>query len=598
MGRERLDEIKLAFNAAPEKHPIRILIATDAAREGVNFQNHCADLFHFDVPWNPSRMEQRNGRIDRKLQRQPEVRCYYFVYTQRPEDEVIRTLVRKTETIQKELGSLSPVLEKRIEDILAGGLKSDSAALITKVTAESEERNASKKNRNPSANVAKTLMRNSQNSKTNLKESNSFVGLNKTHFQNALSLGLELNHASALKPIPHTHPQRWIFPNIDSASWAHTLDSLRSPRTKDHKTWQDWRTACPVKPVVFESPEFIEDTCVHLHLEHRVVQRLLGRFRAQGFVYDDLARACVGQTDDAIRRVILIGRLSLYGHGAARLHDELVMVTARWVDPIGRTEELKPYKEDVEKTTIQSLEKSFEQARHRKVGPDVEAKLKTHAPQDVKELLPYLQDRANAVAAKAIKLLDERGLRESKELRSIIEGQRKRILKLQGEDSKQMTLGFDERELRQKEADRKAWTRRLSDIDRELREEPEQIIRNYEVQTSRLEPLGVVYLWPSRGKYKMTYDPVVKVHQEWLGFLQPVGLVVSPTALKDAQAQLARNVIREQEILLRHTHEVHDENGNPKHRLNRFADFAKEFWQWEDTDLATPPESLSTALQE
>ncbi len=96
MGRDRLDTIKLAFNASPEKHPLRILIATDAAREGVNFQNHCADLFHFDVPWNPSRMEQRNGRIDRKLQREKEVRCHYFVYTQRPEDEVIRTLVRKS----------------------------------------------------------------------------------------------------------------------------------------------------------------------------------------------------------------------------------------------------------------------------------------------------------------------------------------------------------------------------------------------------------------------------------------------------------------------------------------------------------------------
>jgi hypothetical protein len=118
-GGARLDEIKKAFNASPDLQPLRILIATDAAREGVNFQNYCADLFHFDVPWNPSRMEQRNGRIDRKLQREEVVRCHYFVFTQRPEDHVIRTLVRKTETIRKELGSLSPVLERRIEDLLA-----------------------------------------------------------------------------------------------------------------------------------------------------------------------------------------------------------------------------------------------------------------------------------------------------------------------------------------------------------------------------------------------------------------------------------------------------------------------------------------------
>ena len=65
---EEREEIKRAFNAPPESNPIRILIATDAAREGLNLQAHCWHLFHFDVPWNPSRMEQRNGRIDRKLQ--------------------------------------------------------------------------------------------------------------------------------------------------------------------------------------------------------------------------------------------------------------------------------------------------------------------------------------------------------------------------------------------------------------------------------------------------------------------------------------------------------------------------------------------------
>jgi superfamily II DNA/RNA helicase len=54
------EEIKTAFNTEPEQHPVRILIATDAAREGLNLQAHCWNVFHFDVPWNPSRMEQRN----------------------------------------------------------------------------------------------------------------------------------------------------------------------------------------------------------------------------------------------------------------------------------------------------------------------------------------------------------------------------------------------------------------------------------------------------------------------------------------------------------------------------------------------------------
>jgi hypothetical protein len=55
----------------------------------VNLQGRCSDLFHYDIPWNPGRLEQRNGRIDRTLQSEPEVRCHYFFYPQRTEDEVM-----------------------------------------------------------------------------------------------------------------------------------------------------------------------------------------------------------------------------------------------------------------------------------------------------------------------------------------------------------------------------------------------------------------------------------------------------------------------------------------------------------------------------
>src|SRR4029079_12724833 len=109
---------KTAFNADPKKHPLRILLCTDAAREGINLQTHCADLFHFDVPGNPSRMEQRNGRMDRKLQPSPEVRCHYFVYRQRAEDRVLQAVVRKAETIRRELGSLAQVVEGRLATAL------------------------------------------------------------------------------------------------------------------------------------------------------------------------------------------------------------------------------------------------------------------------------------------------------------------------------------------------------------------------------------------------------------------------------------------------------------------------------------------------
>ncbi len=118
----------------PGGTPLRILLATDAAREGLNFQAHCTDLFHFDLPWNPGRIEQRNGRIDRKLQPAPEVRCHYFVLPQRVEDRVLEVLVKKTETIRKDLGSLSKVIDDDIERQLGQGIRHrDAEQLATEI---------------------------------------------------------------------------------------------------------------------------------------------------------------------------------------------------------------------------------------------------------------------------------------------------------------------------------------------------------------------------------------------------------------------------------------------------------------------------------
>ena len=123
-SRQRREDIKHAFNTEPQDHPLRILIATDAAREGLNLQRHCCDLFHFDLPWNPSRLDQRNGRIDRKLQPADEVFCRYFIFEQRPEDRVFRVLVEKAERIREELGSVGKVLEGRAAKSIERGRNS------------------------------------------------------------------------------------------------------------------------------------------------------------------------------------------------------------------------------------------------------------------------------------------------------------------------------------------------------------------------------------------------------------------------------------------------------------------------------------------
>ena len=107
-GRARRREVQRRFNADPAQEPLHILIATDAAREGLNLQAHCSDLFHFDLPWNPGRIEQRNGRIDRKLQPAAEVNCHYFALPQRMEDRVLEVLVTTANTTPTWSGPTSP----------------------------------------------------------------------------------------------------------------------------------------------------------------------------------------------------------------------------------------------------------------------------------------------------------------------------------------------------------------------------------------------------------------------------------------------------------------------------------------------------------
>src|SRR5437763_14446983 len=132
-GTDRREEVKRAFNADPDSEPLRILICTDAAREGINLQTHCSDLIHFDLPWNPSRLEQRNGRIDRKMQPAKQVFCRYFRYEQREADIVLEALVRKTEVIQTQLGSAGQVIEQRIKDRLeAAGIDRGKAETLAR----------------------------------------------------------------------------------------------------------------------------------------------------------------------------------------------------------------------------------------------------------------------------------------------------------------------------------------------------------------------------------------------------------------------------------------------------------------------------------
>jgi SNF2 family DNA or RNA helicase len=73
------ERIKSQWQEPPSDYQVRVLLATDAASEGISLQRHCHLLAHAEIPWNPNRMEQRNGRVDRHGQTAPEVLVHHLV---------------------------------------------------------------------------------------------------------------------------------------------------------------------------------------------------------------------------------------------------------------------------------------------------------------------------------------------------------------------------------------------------------------------------------------------------------------------------------------------------------------------------------------
>ncbi len=92
--------------------PRRVLVATDCLSEGINLQEGFDAVLHYDLPWNPNRLEQREGRVDRYGQQRPVVRAILLYGEDNPVDgAVIRVLLRKAREIRRTLGTHVPVPE-------------------------------------------------------------------------------------------------------------------------------------------------------------------------------------------------------------------------------------------------------------------------------------------------------------------------------------------------------------------------------------------------------------------------------------------------------------------------------------------------------
>ena len=118
MGTAERDSVKAAFNDPAAD--VRILVATDAASEGLNLHRTARYLLHYDCPWNPSRLEQRNGRLDRYGQAR-DVTVQHFDSTADADVRFLGHVIRKADEIREDLGSANEIFDRAVRRRLIRG---------------------------------------------------------------------------------------------------------------------------------------------------------------------------------------------------------------------------------------------------------------------------------------------------------------------------------------------------------------------------------------------------------------------------------------------------------------------------------------------
>ncbi|PQP51317.1 DISARM system SNF2-like helicase DrmD [Mycolicibacterium austroafricanum] len=313
---EDREYIRSQFTADPTEEPVRVLLATDAAGEGIDLQNHCHRLVNFDIPFNPSRLEQRIGRIDRYGQAEtPEV--FHFVpddksSTYATDANFMARIARKIAQVEVDLGSANQVIGDEIQEHFARrkpvkrkakGL--DGNQVIQEALAGGIELNTR----------LTELERGYDASRADLH-------LEPQNLRRVVDTALRINHQLPLEPVGDADTDAEVFavPPL-SPSWQDTLRGLATRLKPD-----------VLRPITFD-PTAAEGRAdlVYVHLGHPIVQkaqRLLRRSlwsvdstlnRATAVVIDDMAESFVA----AVTRMVLVGR------GGVRLHEEVFLVGVR-----------------------------------------------------------------------------------------------------------------------------------------------------------------------------------------------------------------------------------------------------------------------------
>ncbi|MBD2112539.1 MULTISPECIES: DISARM system SNF2-like helicase DrmD [Cyanophyceae] len=487
-GMESLEreKVKAAFQTDPEKSPVRILLATDAASEGLDLQNYCSRLIHYEIPWNPNRMEQRNGRIDRHGQRAASVQVYHFVgkgYREtatagvKPGDlegdlEFLMRAALKVNAIREDLGKVGPVIAAQVEEAMLGRRVTLDTALAER---ESEPLRRMLK-------FERSVRDRIEQLKEQLSETRRTLRLTPEHIESVVSIGLELAEQPALMPVevPDVNGTVYSLPAL-KGSWADCSDGLDHPHTKE------------IRPIVFDpNLSHGRDDVVLVHLNHRLVQMCLRLLRAEVWSREGrkrLHRVTARLVPSSALEhpvVVAYGRLVILGGDQQRLHEEVI--TAGGMLKEGRFSRLN----------VGQVQQALAAALPEQVPESFQQRLMDLWPGHKDQLLRSLEVRMDERTNGLQKALQDRCDKEVADITAIMTELRQQILKeLEQPEVEQLTL-FSTTEKEQFERNLSSLQLRVEQIPQEIEQESAIIRSRFHDPTPRLFPLAVTYLIPQK----------------------------------------------------------------------------------------------------
>ena len=478
---EDREQIKAAFQASPSLAPVRILLATDAASEGIDLQNHCSRLIHYEIPWNPNRLEQRNGRIDRHGQHAAQVEIFHFVgagWQQQGSGgpvgdleadlEFLMRAALKVNTIREDLGRVGPVIAQQVEEAMLGQRR-------TLDTAAAEHAAAPIKRL---LTFERKLWAQIEGFDAQIKESRRALQLTPDHVASVVHVALALAQQPPLIPTTLADGQpAWRVPAL-RGSWASCSVGLAHPHTQQ------------LRPITFDQTLAAgRDDVVLAHLNHRLVQMALRLLRAevwapqaqQQLTRVTARRVMPGSLDTPA--VLVHARLLVLGADHQRLHEEVVV--AGGLVRAGRLTRASSAE------VVRMLAVVTPQPAPAAVVADLVGLWDTLARAALKLVAQRAGEREGQLRA----LLVQRATQEAAALTTVLQELAATIRREldQASGDQQLSL-FSDPEREQFEANRNSLERRLARIPEEISTETAAIARRYATLQVRVFPVAVTLL--------------------------------------------------------------------------------------------------------